>query len=217
MAALRRAARAAAGPEVEVEALGAVVTPASPGRADCGAPGHATVGDPAAFTAVTLAGDRVFSRTHRCPGTADRLLTCADWSRWFLEGERHAFVEADIEERSADDLDIVEREIKLDAPTDPRAAARLIRIGDGVHLASGTPVPDVHFHRVYDVAESGLFEMTSDPAAGPDCSSTSTRSGHRRRSWSRPPTSSSGAWWPPSPLEPIPTGSASPRTSTATG
>lgn len=79
----------------------------------------------------------------------------------------HAFLEVDLDRRNPDDLTFIERELKLDADADPRPAAERLRFGDGVAIFSGSPTACVHFHRIYDVGPSGLFEMTSDPDGGP--------------------------------------------------
>ena len=99
----------------------------------------------AAFTAVAMDADLVFSRS---------------------DGERHVFARADFDERAPGDLTFVEREIKLDAEVDPRPAARRLRLGDDAAVFGGAPSSGVHFHRVYDIGPSGLVEMTSDPYGG---------------------------------------------------
>ena len=108
----------------------------------------------AAFVAAAAGDDLVFSRSAGSPSP--------QWS-----SERHALLEVDLHRSRPDDLTFIEREIKLDAGADPRPAAHRLAFGDGVRVFSGTPVGGRHFHRIYDVGPSGLFEMTSDPDGGP--------------------------------------------------
>ncbi len=121
---------------------------------------------PTTFVGVERDQDQLLSRSYRQPRSWERDLDHNTWSRWLLDCEPHGFIEADINERTEEDLDIIEREIKLDADVDPRAAAWGLQFGDGDDVVSGTSIPDLHFHRVHDVGESGLFDMTSDPNSG---------------------------------------------------
>lgn len=113
-------------------------------------------GEPTAFRPATVGADLIFSRcAERVPAHA------------LLAYEDHVLLEVDLTKRAEDDLTFIEREMKLDADADPRPAAQRLRFGDGVAVFSGTPAPNVHFHRIYDIGPSGLFEMTSDPDGGP--------------------------------------------------
>ncbi len=122
-------------------------------------------GTTTAFLPVTVDPDLAFSRvnTSSSPESPDQDTA----PRMLLECEQHALLEVDLHRRQADDLTFIEREAKLDADADPRPVARRLSFGDGVDIFSGSPTACVHFHRIYDVGPSGLFEMTSDPDGGP--------------------------------------------------
>lgn len=150
LAGFARAAR----PAIEsVEPIGAV-------QRRVGAPGRGTG---MAFVAVTVDADLLFSRTDATPSAEPGEHV---WPMELAECERHALARADYDERAPGDLTFVEREIKLDASVDLRPVASRLRLGDGEVVFSGTPTSGVHFHRVYDIGPSGLFEMTSDPQSG---------------------------------------------------
>ncbi len=109
----------------------------------------------AVFLPATAGDDVIFSRSDGSP-LAEQ------------PAERHALLDVDLHRSRGDDLTFIERELKLDAEADPRPAAERLIFGDGVSVFSGTPVGGCrHFHRIYDVGPSGLFEMTSDPNGGP--------------------------------------------------
>jgi hypothetical protein len=118
-----------------------------------------------AFLPAAVGDDLIFSRvtTSLPPEPLDQDTA----PRALLACDQHALLEVDLDRRRPDDLTFIERELKLDADADPRPAAQRLRFGDGVHIFSGSPTAGVHFHRIYDVGPSGLFEMTSDPNGGP--------------------------------------------------
>lgn len=113
------------------------------------------------YSAVNHGPDLVFSRIDDVPPDI------SPRAQWPGTAATHAFVEADIDERTPSDLSLVEREVKLDASEDPRPAGWNLEFEDGSAIFSGLAAPDVHFHRVHGVGPSGLIEMTTDPDAGP--------------------------------------------------
>jgi hypothetical protein len=121
-------------------------------------------GTTTAFLPAAVGDDLIFSRVH---GSSPEPLDHDTAPGVLLASEQHALLEVDLHRRNQDDLTFIERELKLDADADPRPAARQLRFGDGVNIFSGSPTDCVHFHRIYDVGPSGLFEMTSDPNGGP--------------------------------------------------
>ncbi len=124
--------------------------------------------DGVAFVPVTMGVDLVFSRSGPAPAVEpDGLSGEHVWPTELAKCERHGFVRADMEVRAPGDQTIVEREVKLDAPVDARPAAWRLRLGDGELVFSGTQGSGDHFHRIYDIGPSGLFEMTTDPRGGP--------------------------------------------------
>jgi hypothetical protein len=130
-----------------------------------GAVQRAADGTSAAFLPVAVGADVLFSRVTGplSPAPLDHDTA----PRALLASEQHTLVEVDLHRRRQDDLTFIEREVKLDAGADPRPVARRLTFGDGVNVFSGSPTECVHFHRIYDVGPSGLFEMTSDPNGGP--------------------------------------------------
>lgn len=124
--------------------------------------------DGVAFVAVPVDSDLVFSRSDAfSPVQPEGLPGERVWPAELATCEPHAIVKADFDERAPGDLTMVEREVKLDATVDTRPVALRLELGDGEGVFSGTPAPNKHFHRVYDVGPSGLVEMTSDPRGGP--------------------------------------------------
>jgi hypothetical protein len=77
---------------------------------------------------------------------------------------RHGFIEPELDERAHNDLSIMEREIKFDALSDPRAATWKIMPGNGRDIFSGKPILNVHYHRVYNIGPTGIVFMSSDTA-----------------------------------------------------
>ena len=118
-----------------------------------------------AFLPAVAGDDLVFSRS--AGPLPPEQLGRDTASRTLLGCERHAMLEVDLHRSRPDDLTLIERELKLDADADPRPVAARLRLGDGVDVFSGSPVGCQHFHRIYDVGPSGLFEMTTDPTGGP--------------------------------------------------
>jgi hypothetical protein len=124
---------------------------------------HAVDGTSTLFLPVAVGEDLLFSRVNTSPEPLDQDTA----PRALLACEPHALLEVDLHRQNRNDLTFIERELKLDVDADPRPAARRLRLGDGVDVFNGSPVECQHFHRIYDVGPSGLFEMTSDPNGGP--------------------------------------------------
>jgi len=117
-----------------------------------------------AFLPAAVGDDLLFSRVNG--SSSPEPLDHDTAPRVLLECAPHTLLEVDLHRRHPDDLTFIERELKLDADADPRPAAQRLKLGDGVEVFSGSPTDCLHFHRIYDVGPSGLFEMTSDPNGG---------------------------------------------------
>ncbi len=75
---------------------------------------------------------------------------------------RHTFFEPELDEKAYDDWIITEREIKLDAPSDPRGIAKRVALGDKDKVFSGQPIINMNYQKVYNVGESGIVYMSAD-------------------------------------------------------
>lgn len=74
----------------------------------------------------------------------------------------HVFVEPELVEKADNDWVITEREIKLDAQSDPRPICRDVYLGNGKDVFGGMPIVNVNYQRIYDVGPAGIVYMSAD-------------------------------------------------------
>lgn len=79
-----------------------------------------------------------------------------------MKQESHEFIEPELDERADNDWIITEREIKLDAASDPRSATKATSLGDNIMVFNGVGVVNINYQRVYNVGPSGIVYMSAD-------------------------------------------------------
>ncbi len=79
-----------------------------------------------------------------------------------IRQESHEFIEPELDERADNDWVITEREIKLDALSDPRLVSKTVQMGNNVTIFNGTGIININYQRIYDVGSSGIVYMSAD-------------------------------------------------------